>query len=531
MRNFLILFSGLILFFKAEAQSIEVNGSVSGTWQDLDTVRVTGDIFLEEGNTLEIHPGILVEFQGSYSFYIGGRIVAGGVAWDYIRFDIHDTTGFATDSLSRGGWNGIQFYYTADDVEPSLFNYCQFRHGKAVSPDSLECQGGCFNIRSFSQVLITNCIFEDNFARYNGGAIYLAEGSDILVSDCYFGSNRCGPAEFPYGYGGAVCSDDSGPLIWGNIFEFNASTGVGGAVAIRFRDARVHGNTFSGNYSALGGALGYLHYYEFPHSQCNNLIYNNEAAFFGGGIANIDAGPTFVNNTITENYSTYGGGIYSKDSIVPNYYNTILWGNTAAVGPQAYFWDAYASANFYYCDVQGGIAEFGGSGGGGGYLGTYEYNLETDPLFEDSFGPYSLGFESPCIDAGTPDTTGLNLPPYDINGFHRIWCWNECIVDMGCYEMWWEGVPGYGLKSTEILVYPNPSQGIINIEIDVPRAGIYTLAIADLAGRLVGGQDLTLAREGRQKTNLNVNLCPGTYILRLLGVNHPFSASEIMVLR
>jgi len=50
---------------------------------------------------------------------------------------------------------------------------------------------------------------------------------------------------------------------------------------------------------------------------------------------------------------------------------------------------------------------------------------------------------SPCIDAGTPDTTGLNLPPWDILGNQRIWDGDGdeiAIIDMGAYEY---GAPPY----------------------------------------------------------------------------------------
>lgn len=467
----------------SRADHITVTGSVSGEWS-ADTVKVAGDLLLEEGNSLLIHPGVLVEFQRSYSFYIGGSLLASGTEGSPVIFDVADTTGFGTDSIPDGGWNGIQFYYTAPSVDSSVFEHCIFRHGKAVGLDTLENHGGAICVRSYNKIRISNCLFEENFAGLNGGALYMEQGSIFLTGN-EFVNNSCGPAVFPWGYGGAICSDDSDPYITGNVFTANSSTGMGGAVAIRFRECRVHNNVFSGNYSALGGALGYLHYYEYPHSQCNNLIYDNAAAFFGGGIACVDAGPTLVNNTITENTSAYGGGFYVKDSIVPQLFNCILWNNSAAVGPEVYLWDAYASADFYHCDVQGGPDLFGGSGGGAGYSGNYQHNLDLPPDFEMTADHnYHLSFSSLLINEGTPDTSGLHLPCYDLDGLYRIDLQSQRI-DMGCYELQWVGTnensTGHGAKGIE--VFPNPFRDDATILCSDCSVGVLEAEIFDLTGR------------------------------------------------
>ncbi|MDZ4121850.1 MAG: hypothetical protein U1C33_05480, partial [Candidatus Cloacimonadaceae bacterium] len=65
-------------------------------------------------------------------------------------------------------------------------------------------------------------------------------------------------------------------------------------------------------------------------------------------------------------------------------------------------------------------------------------NFSADPSFAgyDWTHPlsYRLIFSSPCIDAGTQDTTGLFLPEYDLYGNPRVY---NAIVDIGCHE--WSG--------------------------------------------------------------------------------------------
>jgi len=503
---FLVLLTLSLL--NSKANSISVSGNVAGDW-NVDTVRVMSDILLQDGDSLVIHPGVLVEFHGPYSFYVGGFMHALGTPNDRITFDVADTTGFSVDSIPDGGWNGIQFYYTTVNVDSSIFDHCIFRHGKAVSADTLENHGGAICVRYFDKIRISRCLFEDNFAALNGGAIYL-EGGSVRINQNEFLNNRCGPADSPWGYGGAICSDLSSPLISNNYFEGNSSTGVGGAAAIRFQDAAVNSNIFTQNYSALGGAIGYLHYYEYPFSQCNNLMYNNSSDFFGGAIASLDAGPTFVNNTVTGNYSTYGGGFYVKDSIVPDIYNSIFWDNQAAVGPEVYLWDAYASANFYYCDVEGGPELFGGSGGGAGYTGEYRDNLDLNPLFEyPSNNDFHLSLNSPVQNMGTPDTTGLRIPSVDLDGELRIDIHAQ-VIDMGCYELQWVGLgPDWtGSGRDNAVIYPNPAADHLIIQ---SSSVISKIQVLDSTGTMIMEVYPAMA-ESFLQTN---ELARGIYLIKI----------------
>ena len=95
--------------------------------------------------------------------------------------------------------------------------------------------------------------------------------------------------------------------------------------------------------------------------------------------------------------------------------------------------------------------------------------MDSNPLFLGSVDTsysidqpeyYQLSSGSPCINTGTADTTGLNLPPMDLAGNYRIW---DGRIDMGCYE--YGSVPYVGVDDPElptppeglkVSVYPNP---------------------------------------------------------------------------
>ncbi len=76
----------------------------------------------------------------------------------------------------------------------------------------------------------------------------------------------------------------------------------------------------------------------------------------------------------------------------------------------------------------------------------YEYDaLEAD---------YTLQNSSPCVNTGTPDTTGLNLSATDMLGNPRIF---GIRVDMGAFEnQMVVGLPKNPLVSARVQVSPNP---------------------------------------------------------------------------
>ena len=59
-------------------------------------------------------------------------------------------------------------------------------------------------------------------------------------------------------------------------------------------------------------------------------------------------------------------------------------------------------------------------------------NIAEDPLFVGAGDhPFMLQDLSPCVNTGIPDTTGLNLPEYDLAGNPRMFGGR---IDMGAYE-------------------------------------------------------------------------------------------------
>jgi predicted outer membrane repeat protein len=518
----LLILAFLPLLIPASADSIIVQGEVSGQWS-VDTVYVAGDIIVISGEQLLIDPGVVVIFQGPYALIVKGSVQA-VTDWDApVVFTVADTTGFSVDSIADGGWRGIRFDQLLPENDSSIFKYCYFYFGKRVAEEMPSGNGGAFYIRAFDKVRIEDCLFEHNFASFNGGAIYL-DSSNVVIRDNQFLDNRCGPALDPWGYGGAICSDNARPLIWHNYFEGNSSTGTGGGIAMRFRDGIINNNEFIGNHSALGGAIAVLHIDNINYTNCNNLIVNNTADFFGGGIANLDASPKWINATIASNTSMYGGGIYSKDSVVPVYHNCIIWDNIAfsGYGNQAYFFEPYSQADFYYCDVEGGIDDFGGSGGVGGFFGAWEHTFDLDPEFRGSGPtPFQLNDGSPGVNTGDPDTTGLLLPVIDLWGCGRV-CFD--VIDIGPYEICLLGTGNSLVNEDGIGIHPNPvaSDCRITASYEIKQVEVY-----DFLGKRV-----KKVNPGSLETVVDLtDLQPGLYLFVVMSNENRVVTEKVLKLK
>jgi predicted outer membrane repeat protein len=514
MKSRLLLFSILLVWtIKGFATSIEVSGTVSGTWS-VDTVKVVGNLQILSGETLLIEPGVFVCFQGHYEVFVRGRIVAIGAPADSIRFGVSDTTGFADTTSTLGGWHGFLYQRPPVPNDSSLFAYCIFAYGKAVAPDTTGVYGGVFRIFGWDKLSITRCAFRNNLAYKWGGAIYAKE-SDILITESAFTGNRCGKATPPYGYGGALCSVLSSPVVTRCTFYNNSSTGIGGGASFEYSDPLLQYNIFDQNTSGLGGGFGYLR--TSPQRVAsNNLVTNNTAVFFGGGIACIRAFTVFANNTVTGNFASYGGGFYCNDSAAPSNYNCIFYGNLAYEGPEVYIWDVRSAPDFYHCNVAGDTAQFAGSGGHLGYHGTYLDNLDTIPGFTGGPDlPYALARTSPMVDAGSPDTSGLQIPAKDIASGTRIY--NDRI-DIGAYE--WNpgpGIPGLASPAGSISVYPNPASGHVMIRISPELKDPVNIRVFNSSGicvrtlRKISPGDSTF--EWNCTSDAGSPLPPGLYIL------------------
>ncbi len=223
---------------------------------------------------------------------------------------------------------------------------------------------GCYR----ASPTITDCIITNNFANFYGAGIDCVESSPT-IKNCTISGNRTASNT---GIGGGVNCERSSPTIADCIISNNFANNVGGGIACYNADPNI----------------------------INCVIADNSAIYKGGGIDLEYSSPTITNCTIVvdDPNAPKDGGIFAFHDSLPVISNCILWGNGD---------DLYNCSATYSCieDNDRGIG-----------------NIHSDPLF--TTGPLGkfylnqiaagqLGSDSPCVDAGDPDTdVNLRLDSY-----------------------------------------------------------------------------------------------------------------------
>jgi hypothetical protein len=276
-------------------------------------------------------------------------------------------------------------------------------------------------------------------------------------------------------------TNDSSRLEYCRL-RYSKAVGVenrGGAIhECAFSKLRIANCIFDHNVADYGAA--WLGEFQAAPTIVGCLFHDNHALVGGSAIASFYSYPKLTGNTIGNNHVLneeicYGTGAIESFIGKPRVRGNIIVMNTSSyfMGGQIYEGKAYYVT---YNDIEEG------------YPG--EGDFDADPMFLDAGEhPYSLRWDSPCIDAGPPDTTGLRLPPRDLAGSSRL-CQGR--MDVGAYE-WSDpaGIetheprePGGRRPDAAILACaPSPACGATTIRFRLERAGRVQLTLHDPTGR------------------------------------------------
>ncbi len=410
---------------------------------------------------------------GSSTFDDGGTGGKGGAIYGRSIFlNIEDCTfnlnfagkgGDAINDGGDGGSGGAICTYVADTVNMNNVNFSNNASGAGGdgtnNPDgdsgnagSVYTDGDLFNF--------SNCIFQENMTSISGtgssngstgygGALYIdglsnfyqcsfignktsdntistGDGGAVYVdapanfNQCVFENNNTGSSESSFsGDGGAVYVDIAPTNFNQCVFENNNTgssessyreSGEGGALKIRSSSSNITNSLFFNNFtgnstniSGLGGAI----------SVSGHLVFN------------------FTNNTLAKNFTGdgntigSGGAIFVSNDSVNNILNNIVTFNSTGNNNSGVGIDIFS---VYPLNASYNLI--------GDSIGSKIFGLNNliaiDPLFVDTSANYfDLQSLSPCIEAGYPDTTGLHIGNFDLNGNARIVGRH---IDMGAYE-------------------------------------------------------------------------------------------------
>lgn len=516
----LVLFFIVSSFLKAE--TLVPAGSVSGNWMlSGSPYKIQGNISVLNGTTLNIEPGVTIEFQGKYRLFCNGRILAIGTSTQPIIFTVPPAN-IAT------GWLGIRFDDTPSTNQPSHFKFCTVKYGKADL--SLENVGGGFYFNNFSGCTIENCIITNNYATDGGAAIYCFYSSPV-IKDCTFSSNTTYQGgnctqfvasssiiEGNTFIGGGIESTSSDLKITNNHISGNSESGIwsyshpsippieirnniiennigengigGGGISIHGGNAIIDHNIIRNNTTNFCGGGITLWNHSFNDNLVdtvisNNLIYGNYSGSStsglssgGGGIMCSNNSAKIINNTICNNSSFYkGGAIKCISNSDPQLYNNIIYDNKVNnVIQNIFLYENNCDPSFFNNCIQGGLA--GIDYNEYEFTGAYQNNLDLQPNFNNQAGnDYTLNQLSPCINAGTSNNISLLIPLTDLAGNPRI---SGTSIDIGAYEFQeLMNVATFGVKNN-IYCYPNPASDSIKLS-----EAVDNISIIDVNGRTI----------------------------------------------
>ncbi len=403
------------------------------------------------------------------------RSYYGGALYLYESNAVIDNCEFAYNEAEDGGAiyvdyggptisNTYMHHNLAYDEGGAVFLYeteeTQFFNNTLIN-NTANYYSGAMEIEYCADLVITDCVFDSNATveddrisdqnveRYDsgdGGCIYIYQSEGLLTfENCSFNYNSS------YNHAGAIYVDNRADVDFYNCEMLgNIADKDGGAIHARRRaKTRLFNCNISYNEANKGGGLSLRD----PDDDYNgeyrlfNTIISHNTARYGGGV-HLYYGNKFIaiNSNICDNYASEdGGGIWVYDCDV-NLTNTILWGNEADNDGDQIYDDDYridlsiqdqpdnrrirfrnSIVEEYYEGLQP-INETQR------YLWTFT-SINLDPQFVNAdSGNYNLMDNSPAINTGTPDTTGLDLGEFDLNGDPRIYEGNIPRIDIGCYE-------------------------------------------------------------------------------------------------
>ena len=348
--------------------------------------------------------------------------------------------------------------------------YANSKHGGGICAD-----------QSNSRLFLVNCTISDNTARkgtsssYNGGSGGGIYAHYLNLVNCRITGNSSGnglsnPTGPPGlhgdgGNGGGICCDS---LVMINCLVFNNKSGAGGY-------GQEHGSE-----GGDGGGVCFGHRGQIINSTIVNNIANSGGFGLvgywglpgkGGGVYHYYYEEAFLTNSIIA-YNL-------ADTLYGTYGNSDLFGTY-----NAQYTLVLDTANFT--------------------LNGYNNLIGISPEFTDPPNDFTPMINSPAVNGGTPDTSGLFLPEIDLLGNLRI---SEDTVDIGAFEYQYITYINSIKDTKPVLIFPNPNNGLFWVTSNVNS--IEKLEIFSYSGKKIKE-----IKPDIQPYHINISDCPkGIYII------------------
>ena len=330
------------------------------------------------------------------------------------------------------------------------------------------------DIVDLNDVTIENIKIQNGYAK-NGGGIKI-EDSQVLLNNLILTNN------ISKTYGGGISIDNSQASLYDLVVKNNRSLYQGGGIYINESIVDISNSIIDSNQAEGTGGIQSL------YSELNIIgsqITGNEDGYITGGLVLFYSKSDVVNSTFSGNVCDdyWTGAIYAYDSVVLEVTNCVFWDNANNC-------DILACGDDYQTFLTVSNSSLTDGENSIGIEGNVEFkyvaNIAGDPKFVGSgVYPFQLDEFSPCINMGRQDTSGLNLPAFDLAGDPRI---VNGRIDMGAFE--WGTFASIenqnpNKENFNVLVYPNPFTSSTIIEYKLETDNFVSIKIYNSQGRLI----------------------------------------------
>lgn len=434
------------------------------------------------GDTILVQPGTYYE-----NLSVTGR--------DYTIGSLFLTTGdtsYIRQTVLNGNQTGCVLFFTEEDTSNVAVKGFTITNGRGG-----DTSAGGITITKDNKPLIEHCIIRANTGT-ECSAIYVVGNSKPVIRYCIIENNK--GLEL---YNGDIVSLGSSITL---VFENNIIRNNLGRVGIDIKgcDILLRNCIYVNNRGCI--AAWYGSYNLFYSVVCAN----NTAGFVfctnSGNTALVNC--TLYNNGKEDLHVSAEFGFPTQ---ITSLLNTIIWSDTVD-------WTIKGSDSDLYiknCLIKGGYNDTITTMD---YSLTYHWlsgNISEHPGFIDpQNNDFRLAPNSPCIGAGTTDTTGLHLPPY--NG--ELWEGIDGPVDIGAlehdpYAAIWDS--HLRVRNHVFDVFPNPASDKVTLSMHEPVTENAIIQLVSLQGKIVLSKPVeSHAREYR----LTLGQLPaGVYFVRLRG--------------
>ena len=481
----------------------KISGEIdSDLTKDKSPYIVTSDITVPVGKKVNINPGVVLKINASKSMYVNGELTVSGTQ--------NDSVHIGNNSIYPIHWGNIVFNKGSSNKSYIKFSTITYGLSNSITNGGISCDNDSVTI-------------SDNYFANNGVSVYCGNGNKSKISSNTFYEHN----DFTGTYI-VYCDTNSKPLVERNTF-YNSSLVADSANII------VLGNRFLGQDYIIrqqywliqlrNNTTAYIDANYFQNNSGAVLInkstckgYNNLLVNCGSSFLFSRSSGLLSNNTIYSDGLGISGIISTQNSKI-SLANSIIWCTGDSYSVAIKLSDS-SIVEAKYCILS---TSFSG-----------DHIFYDNPLFVNAdTGNFHLTANSPGINMGTPDTTGLSLPMNDFDGRPRVEEWNR--IDIGCYE---SSIIIDGINTEENSVpsnfilyqnYPNPFNPATVISYSIPRKCYVTINIYDALGREIK----TLVNEekasGSYKIEFNASrLSSGIYFYRMQAGS--FSETKKLVL-